>query len=310
MEWLSVLRLIRAPGYTIHHFKEDGMSEYQYVAFRAVDAPISSKNLQFMREQSSRAAITSRSFTNEYHYGNFKGNVPEMLRRGYDVHLHFANYGTRDIHFRFPQGLPHPHVAAMYDDGESITFLKDKSGPGTILHVSPCHDSGFYDGYYEGLEELIDTLVDLRAEMLDGDLRPLYLMHLAAARDDYHEWETTPEAPVPAMLHKLTPAQETLVDFYEIPSDILTAAATGNTDNYSPGKQKSLYSPWLKKQSAAKKDQWLKLLMEDANATVRADMLAAYHKDQPDNNPWPTKHEPRMIAELERLAEGTKGKKK
>ena len=282
------------------------MSEYQYVDFRAVDAPVSSKNLQFMREQSTRASITSKSFTNEYHFGDFKGNVTEMMRRGYDVHLHYANYGTRDLYFRFPQGLPHPHVAAMYDEGESITFVKDKSGPGTILQLSPYYDGGMFDEYYEGLEDLLDTLVDLRAEMLDGDLRPLYLMHLAAARDDNHDWETTPEAPVPAMLHKLTPAQKTLVDFYGIPADILAAAAAGNTDTYSPQKQKSLYGPWLKKQSATRKDQWLKLLMEDADATVRADVLAAYHQDQPDNNPWPTKHEPRMIAELERLAEGKK----
>jgi len=45
------------------------MSEFQYVGFRAIDGPVSEKNLEFMRRQSSRAEITPWSFDNEYHYG-------------------------------------------------------------------------------------------------------------------------------------------------------------------------------------------------------------------------------------------------
>ena len=68
-------------------------SEYQYVAFRAIDAPVSEKNLSLHARQSSRAEITPWSFHNEYHYGDFRGNAKEMLRRGYDLHLHYANFG-------------------------------------------------------------------------------------------------------------------------------------------------------------------------------------------------------------------------
>ena len=34
------------------------MSEYQYVLFRAIDGPVSPKNLEYMHQQSSRAEIT------------------------------------------------------------------------------------------------------------------------------------------------------------------------------------------------------------------------------------------------------------
>ena len=34
------------------------MSEYQVIAFRAIDAPVSEKNLRFMERQSTRAEIT------------------------------------------------------------------------------------------------------------------------------------------------------------------------------------------------------------------------------------------------------------
>src|SRR5262245_44789187 len=49
------------------------MSEYQYIGFRAIDGPVSEKNLEFMHKQSSRAEITPWTFENEYQYGDFRG---------------------------------------------------------------------------------------------------------------------------------------------------------------------------------------------------------------------------------------------
>lgn len=64
------------------------MSEYTFVAFRAIDSPVTKANLEYMERQSTRAHITPWSFENEYHYGDFRGDAAEMLRRGYDFHLH------------------------------------------------------------------------------------------------------------------------------------------------------------------------------------------------------------------------------
>ena len=82
------------------------MSVYQYVYFAAVDKPLDNQQLEYMRHQSTRAEVTRWQFTNEYHYGDFHGNSLEMMRRGYDVHLHYANYGVRKLMFRLPLGLP------------------------------------------------------------------------------------------------------------------------------------------------------------------------------------------------------------
>jgi hypothetical protein len=67
------------------------MSEYQYVEFRAVDRPLNGEELEFAHSQSTRAEITPWSFTNEYHFGDFHGDVHKLLRGGYDVYLHYAN---------------------------------------------------------------------------------------------------------------------------------------------------------------------------------------------------------------------------
>jgi hypothetical protein len=90
------------------------MSEYQYVAFRAIDAPVREENLAYMERQSSRAEITPWSFDNEYHYGDFGGDAAGMLRRGYDLHVHYANYGTRTLMIRLPDGLPDPEASKPY----------------------------------------------------------------------------------------------------------------------------------------------------------------------------------------------------
>jgi hypothetical protein len=49
------------------------MSEYQYYEFKAVDKPLTEKDMQALRNLSTRARITPTSFVNEYNWGDFKG---------------------------------------------------------------------------------------------------------------------------------------------------------------------------------------------------------------------------------------------
>ena len=42
------------------------MSEYQYYEFRAIDRPLTSRQMGELRKLSTRAEITPISFTNEY----------------------------------------------------------------------------------------------------------------------------------------------------------------------------------------------------------------------------------------------------
>src|ERR687885_14411 len=104
------------------------MSEFQYIGFRAADKPVRDEDLEFMRRQSSRAEITPWSFDNEYHYGDFRGDAAEMLRRGYDFHVHYANFGIRTLMIRLPHGLPDVQAAEPYLEKDALYFLKDKQG--------------------------------------------------------------------------------------------------------------------------------------------------------------------------------------
>ncbi len=51
------------------------MSEYQWIEFRAIDAPLDDEQVKFMHTQSSRAEISHWSYTNEYNFGDFRAGT-------------------------------------------------------------------------------------------------------------------------------------------------------------------------------------------------------------------------------------------
>jgi hypothetical protein len=277
------------------------MSEFQHIAFRAVDGPVSEENLEYMRRQSSRAEVTPWSFDNEYQYGDFRGNAIEMLRRGYDLHLHYANFGVRKLLIRLPHGLPDSKAAEPYLGKHAVQFLQDKDGAGGILSIDPYHEAGDLDELGD-LGEFLDRLVPLRAEILNGDLRPLYLAHLAMACDDNHDPETTKEAPVPAGLEKPSGAQRTLVEFYGLSDALIAAAAQGCPAMPAHDDPQSQYTLWLRGRPQKAKDAWLARLMTDPGSSARSEILADFRKSR-DAAPWPALGLDRTIAELEATAE-------
>ena len=112
------------------------MSEYQFVAFRAVDSALNDRQLAFAEKQSSRADLSRWELSVEYNYGEFRGDVDGLLRRGFDVFLQYANYGIRDIRIRLPQGLPLPKRAwKSFVDGERLEWKPDKKGKAGILSL-------------------------------------------------------------------------------------------------------------------------------------------------------------------------------
>ena len=80
------------------------MSEYKWIEFRAIESPLDADAVEFMNTQSSRAEIDQWRFANEYNFGSFRGDSREMLRRGYDLFVHYANFGCRSLYMRFGDG--------------------------------------------------------------------------------------------------------------------------------------------------------------------------------------------------------------
>jgi hypothetical protein len=79
------------------------VSEYQYYDFRAVDRPLTRNEMAALRSISTRAVITSTSFTNHYEWGDLKANPSKLLEKYFDAFVYVANCGTHEFYIRLPQ---------------------------------------------------------------------------------------------------------------------------------------------------------------------------------------------------------------
>ena len=151
------------------------MSEYQYYEFRAIDRPLDRKEMDALRALSTRAEITPTSFTNTYHFGDFKGKPSTLMDRYFDAFVYVANWGTHQLMLRIPRRFLDVDVAEAYCDGEVVSLkAKDEH---VVLDFKSQDESG---GEWTEGEQWMPSLVSIRAELMRGDFRALYLGWLAS----------------------------------------------------------------------------------------------------------------------------------
>jgi hypothetical protein len=274
------------------------MSEYQFVHFLAVDRPLDDKQLAYMERQSSRAEITKWEFTNEYHYGDFRGEAEEMLRRGFDLHLHYANFGIRKLMIRLPGGLPcDRRTFEAFCPEYGVAWIGDKKGKGGSLEISPQAEPDSYDEYMDDLGGLLPRLAPLREALIGGDLRALYLAWLVCNFE-----EDAPEPPVPAGLGKLTPALEAMAEFYEVDVDLLAAAAQQSPPLPQATERNTALDEWIAKQSKDDLARLVQQLLAEDAARSRAETLSRI-RDASQTSMWPLAEPTRTLTQLREAAE-------
>ena len=155
------------------------MSEYQYYEFRAIDRPLSQPEMRELRALSTRAQISSTSFVNFYNFGDFRGSPERLMEKYFDAFLYYANWGTRRLMFRFPRRLVDAETVSLYCDSHSASHRLTEEA--VILEFVFSDENG---GYWEEDEdeETLGSLIPVRAELLAGDLRALYLGWLLAVQ--------------------------------------------------------------------------------------------------------------------------------
>ena len=202
------------------------MSEYQYYEFQAIDRPLTAKEREMLRGLSSRARITSTSFTNEYQWGDFKGDPTKLMAMCFDLHLYLANWGSRRLMIRFPKRLTGADVldtflfpvedAEIHDAADNLIL---DIARGQIEDDDDDHGDG--DGAEDGAG-LLASLAPLRADLLAGDFRVLYMAWLLAVEDE----SLVDDAPEPLPgIGPLTGALEAFAAFFGLDPDLVEAAA-------------------------------------------------------------------------------------
>jgi hypothetical protein len=273
------------------------MSEYQYYEFLAVDRPLAAAEQAEVRQLSTRARITATSFTNEYHWGDFKGSPDQMMQRYYDAHLYLANWGTHRIMLRLPRTLLDPKIAEQYGADGQVSILT--SGEYVIIDLTSEDEAA---EWAEDAEDSLSAIVGVRSELAAGDLRPLYLAWLSAygawerdedAFDDEDEGDVEP--PVPAGLGSLTAPQRALADFLRLDSGLLEVAAEASPGLPEVKDDARALATHIARLPLSDKDRLLMLVAGDQAARARMELLRGFRgdpDDQRDSRPR------RTVAEL------------
>ncbi|MDE0106077.1 MAG: hypothetical protein OXN89_27170 [Bryobacterales bacterium] len=199
------------------------MGSYQFYEFRAIDQALADQDRERLRRISSRAEITSRSMTNVYNYGDFRGDSLELMERWFDLHLYIASWGTRKMMIRLPARLAdRRHLERFVEEVDEVQFIH--RGQNLIVEIN-FDDEGSENRYFDEWEHgdgWLDALAPLRTDLLAGDHRLFYILWLTAVEnnlllDDAKE-------PLPGIGPLSNPLRK-FAKFFDVDSDLVQAAA-------------------------------------------------------------------------------------
>lgn len=281
------------------------MSEYQIVKFRAVDRPITDKQMEYMDHQSSRAEFTRWEFEVDYHYSSFHGDVDGMLRNGYDIYLEYSNCDSRQIKIRLPSGLPFPkNVWSKYFKSEGLTWTPDKKGKAGIISVSPFLE--MLDPIWE-YDEFLDATAKVRELLIAGDLRALYLLWLCCASDSNEDPSELMEPPVPHGLDTLPEQAKELLEYFDVDPLLVDAAAVG-IPKFTPRESKeSATSSWAKSISEQRRTEIVQRLLLEDPIVLQSELLSEMRESQQIPE-WPVEQPTRTLAQLLESCDGLREK--
>jgi hypothetical protein len=204
------------------------MSEYQYYAWQTMDRPLTAAERKEVDRLSSHITVTTLGAWVDYSWGDFKHDPIQVLVDYFDVFFYFANWGSKQLAFRFPKDLLDPWPIQPYLVEPYITL--ETHGDYQVLNFHLSEEEPSDEWMEEG--DLLGMLAPLRADILRGDYRALYLAWLRAV-ELYHPDEIAedePEPPVPPGLQTLTAPLQAMAEFFGIDKTLLAVAAEASPD--------------------------------------------------------------------------------
>ncbi len=205
------------------------MSEYQRYEFMTIERPLTREQLDEVNDLSSHIEASSTHALIEYNWGDFKHDPLAILREFFDGFLYWANWGTPQLALRFSHGILPVDLLEGYDFDDFVTFTRHADYDILDIHFGEMEAPDEWTNYELG------SLIGIRDELMEGDLRALYIVWLASQRMSegyYDEKEDKDEdegdmsaPPVPSAFGTLSAAQEALAELLQVPQEVLVAAA-------------------------------------------------------------------------------------
>ncbi|HYW85360.1 MAG TPA: hypothetical protein VFB30_19030, partial [Spirochaetia bacterium] len=253
------------------------MSEYQYYEFQAIDRPLDEKAMSKLRSLTSRAEVTPTSLVNVYHFGDFRGNPDRLMDQYFDAHLYIANWGSRRLMLRLPASALPLSSVKPYCLPDALTVRA--SGENVILDLHSNIEDGWE--YTEG-EGWLTSLIPLRASLLAGDLRCLYLGWLAALDNSHldNDGEKLSEPPVPPGLKKLSAPLRRFAEFVRLDLDLVQIAAKTSGESALQEPSTEQVAAWIERLPGPEKNSMLMRLLHGEGMFVSAELQRRFVEDE------------------------------
>jgi hypothetical protein len=187
-------------------------------------------------------------------------------------------------------------VWSHYVDGEHVKWRMDSKGQAGILTLHPFHEPGELEEVWE-FEKYVDSAIYLRERLISGDLRPLYVLWLCGAYDDYNDPAEVIEPPVPHGIDEMVTHVADLMSFYGLDPLLLISAGENVEAAPSRSSKDDCLSQWLSSLSNKQAKELLRDLLSGDTPSVKAKVLAEIRNSQ-EIAAWPTTERSRSFAEL------------
>ena len=250
------------------------MAEYQYYEFVAVDRPLTRTQMNELRRISTRAQISPTRFTNEYHFGDFGGDPSAMMARYFDAFVYVSNFGSREFMVRLPASAVDAQ-ALRQTEVPYGTFSSQPAGDHIVLCFHGSNDDGDYDPADDDGPSWMVRLLGVRAALMRGDPRPLYLGWLLGIQTEVWPDEDI-EPAVPLGLAELPPALKDLATFLWLDVDLLAAAAEAS----APLRPAVGIEAWIAALPTEEKNRLLAEVADDGAAAVAAELHRRFQAER------------------------------
>lgn len=271
------------------------MDESQFHDFLA-GAPLDPTTLESLRRALPKGQLTPTRLTAMLKDGTLPLDPTSLIERHFDISVSIAGWGERELALALPKGAISLDAAQRYLDGDLVAAWEtDKK---LILEL------GVEDELLAARDprEWLPSLLPLRAKLLAGDPRPLYLGWLVdVAKGELAADEREP--PVPAGLAALDSPLAAMCEFLSIPAGLVAAAASASPP-LEADRDAAARKRWLAQLSAADKEAWLARVMADGPLEPIRQELRAACASSVGTPSWPMAKTRRTAGELRRLAIG------
>ena len=235
-----------------------------------MDRALTRAEMAELRSISTRAVITSTSFTNHYEWGDLKANPLKLLEKYFDAFVYVANWGTREFYLRLPQELVDYKQLRIMLPGDAASVRK----AGSYVIVAFENESE-QDDWDDGTGWM-GSLMSLRSELLCGDRRCLYLGWLLCAQcEEFAEEELEP--PVPVGLGELSAPLHSLIEFLGIDEELVEVAALTSAPLNAGPSRKEL-DAWIRSLPEKEKNDLLLTAASQSGDRWRNDLLRRFRQ--------------------------------